>query len=84
MLNYKDFFEIMTYASTNWKGCYTPLEIAEYAHDMCNEYENCKKHGYVSYHINELYKNLFEDYSNGIDDADVEYWVDELADVAKF
>lgn len=87
-MTFKDFYEMMDYANTMWKGCYTEYEKAEYAHDFCNEYETCKKYGYASFLINSFYSSLMEDYEEGMKnggvDAQLEYWVDGLSEVAKF
>jgi hypothetical protein len=79
MLNYSDFYDIAEYGNENWnKGNFTPREVAENAHIYCADYEWSKANGEESHNIVELFKLLWEEYKNDSNNADLEYWIDEL------
>ena len=73
MLEYKDFYDIATYGNENWKGSFTPKEIACNAYDYLVEFEESKKNG-VTETIKELIRLLAED-----GDEDAKYWLYQIA-----
>lgn len=63
MLDYSFFYDIAEYGNKNWKGKFTPKEIACYAYDYLVEFEESKAKGsyHVSSTIQELLRLLDED-----------------------
>ena len=63
MLDYSFFYDIAEYGNENWKGDFSPKEIACYAYDYLVEFEESKAKGsyHVSSTIQELLRLLDED-----------------------
>ena len=75
---YKFFYKVATYANKNWKGNFTPEELATYAEDLCEEAKR-SDNIYHTHAICVLTDNLIEDADNGSDEADdlvegIKYW----------
>lgn len=45
MLEYGDFYDISVYANENWKGSYTPKEVAQNAYDYYSDFQSAKRKG---------------------------------------
>ena len=61
MLEYADFYNIAEYGNENWKGSFTPREIANNAYDYLCEYQASKIKGKPTRTIIELCKLICED-----------------------
>ena len=62
-MEYSDFYDLAEYGNTNWKGSFTPKEIACNAYDYLLEFkESCKQHK-ATRTIQELLKLLKDDNS---------------------
>lgn len=75
MLDYEFFYNIATYGNTNWKGNYTPKEIACNAYDYLVEFEASKARETITSVIQELCKLLAEDGSE-----ECKEWLYQIAD----
>ena len=66
MLEYADFYDIAEYGSENWKGNFSPREIANNAYDYLCEYRYRVAKGKPTRTMIELCKLICEDmdYSN--------------------
>ena len=62
-LTYEDFYDIAEYGNANWKGCFTPKEIACNAYNYLVDFEQSKARGgyHISSTIQELLRLLDED-----------------------
>lgn len=47
-LEYVDFYDIAEYGNKNWKGSYTPKEVAENAYDYYSDFQSAKCKGSLS------------------------------------
>lgn len=83
MLNYSDFYDIAVYGNENWKGSFTPKEIAQNAHDYMAEYEFSINRKEATHTIKVLYDNLNDDCKNANEEenADISYWLYELGKI---
>lgn len=61
MLEYADFYNISEYGNENWKGSFTPREIACNAYDYKAEYDYSIKQGKPTRTMIELCKLICED-----------------------
>lgn len=61
MLEYADFYNISEYGNENWKGSFTPREIACNAYDYKVEYDYSIKQGKPTRTMIELCKLICED-----------------------
>lgn len=63
MIDYGFFYDIAEYGNENWKGDFTPKELAQNAYDLLIEFEDSKTKGsyHVSPSIQELLALLDED-----------------------
>ena len=63
MLGYDFFYDIAEYGNANWKGNFSPKEIACYTYDYLVEFEESKAKGgyHISSTIQELLRLLDED-----------------------
>ena len=61
MMTYDDFYIIAEYGSENWKGSFTPREIACNAYDYKAEYDYSIKQGKPTHTMIELCKLICED-----------------------
>lgn len=60
-MEYQDFYDIAAYGSENWKGNFTPKEIACYAYDYQIEYDYSRRKGKPTRTMIELCKLCCED-----------------------
>ena len=61
MLSYEFFYNISEYGNENWKGSFTPKEVAENAHNYWCEFNYSTENEVVTETIAELYSLLIED-----------------------
>ena len=61
MLEYVDFYDIAEYGNENWKGSFTPKEIACYAYDYKIEYDYSIEQDKPTHTMIELCKLICED-----------------------
>lgn len=61
MLEYADFYDIAEHGNENWKGNFTPKEIACYAYDYKVEYDYSIEQGKPTRTMIELCKLICED-----------------------
>ena len=61
MMEFNDFYTIAEYGSENWKGSFTPREIANNAYDYKAEYDYSIKQGKPTRTMTELCKLICED-----------------------
>ena len=61
MLEYADFYDIAEYGNENWKGSFTPREIANNAYDYKVEYDYSIEQGKPTRTMIELCKLCCED-----------------------
>lgn len=62
-MTYSDFYDIAEYGNENWKGNFTPKEIAENAYDYLCEFQESMESIRVTPVIQELLRLLDEDRS---------------------
>ena len=60
-MEFNDFYTITEYGSKNWKGCFTPREIACNAYDYKVEYDYSIEQGKPTHTMIELRKLICED-----------------------
>lgn len=60
-MTYEDFYDIAVYGSENWKGSFTPREIACNAYDYLCEFQESKIKGKPTRTMIELCKLICED-----------------------
>ena len=58
---YSDFYDIAQYGNENWKGSFTPREVANNAYDYLCEYQASKIKGKPTRTMIELCKLICED-----------------------
>lgn len=65
MIDYSFFYDIAEYSNINWKGNFSPKEIACYAYDYLLEFEYSmiNNEHYITSTIQELLSLLDEDHS---------------------
>lgn len=68
-MDYGFWYDVSQYANDNWKGCFTPKEIAEGAYEYLCEWEGTLKDGKVTSVLDTLMHQLHEDYCNGSNEA---------------
>ena len=61
MLEFNDFYTIAEYGNENWKGCFTPREIANNAYDYKVEYDYSIEQDKPTHTMIELCKLICED-----------------------
>ena len=61
MMTYDDFYTIAEYGNENWKGSFTPREIACNAYDYLCEYRYSVAKGKPTHTMIELCKLIYED-----------------------
>jgi hypothetical protein len=82
MLNYTDFYNIATFLNEVNRNTFSAREIAENAHIYTCDYEWSKANNQAAHSMVELFKLLIiEESETETDNADVEYWLDELSDL---
>ena len=67
MLEYADFYDIAEYGNENWKGSFTPREIANNAYDYNVEYDYSINQGKPTHTMIELCKLICEDMGKEIE-----------------
>ena len=67
MMEYDDFYLIAEYGNENWKGCFTPREIANNAYDYNVEYDYSINQGKPTHTMIELCKLICEDMGKEIE-----------------
>lgn len=75
MMGFDDFYQIADYASENWKGNFSPREIANNTYDYLCEFELSKVNEEPTHTIKELCKLLAEDGS-----YECRWWLGEIAE----
>lgn len=70
-MTYGDFYDIAEYGSKNWKGNFTPKEIACNAYDYKTEYMLSLTQGKPTHAMTELCKLIYED-MDSTDYADIQ------------
>ena len=75
MLEYTDFYDIAEYGNENWKGSFTPREIACNAYNYYEDFQWSKANNKVACTIQDLIDNLEEDAMNMPDNEDVKEWI---------
>lgn len=78
MLEYSGFYDIAEYANENWKGSFTPKEIACNAHEYYEDFVWSKANNKVACTIQDLLENLEEDARNMTDNEDVKEWIKQI------
>ena len=63
-MEYADFYDIAVYGNENWKGSFSPKEIACNAHIYYADFQWSKENEEISFVIKELAKLLIEDNSD--------------------
>ena len=67
MLDYADFYNIAEYGNENWKGNFSPREIANNAYDYKVEYDYSIEQGKPTHTMIALCKLICEDMSKEIE-----------------
>ena len=67
MLEYADFYDIAEYGNENWKGSFTPKEIANNAYEYKAEYDYSINQGKPTHTMIELCKLICEDMGKEIE-----------------
>ena len=73
MLDYGFFYDVAEYGNENWKGNFSPKEVAQFAYDYFTEFENSKATSKVSSDIQSLLECLDEDRSE-----ECKLWASEI------
>ena len=60
-MEYEKFYNIAEYGNANWKGCFSPKEVACNAYDYKVEYDYSIKQGKPTRTMTELCKLICED-----------------------
>ena len=66
-MEYADFYDIAEYGNENWKGSFTPREIANNAYDYNVEYDYSINQGKPTHTMIELCKLICEDMGKEIE-----------------
>ena len=81
-MEYSDFYDIAVYGNANWKGSFTPREIACNAYNYLADFEYSKAKGTVVSTIQELIDLLLDDWysteANSDDDFELSNWLWDL------
>lgn len=77
-MEYANFYDIAEYGNTNWKGNFSPREIAINAYDYLCEFKISKKYHLPTLVIQELLKLLKED-----DSEETKDWHDKILNEIK-
>jgi hypothetical protein len=59
------FYDLAQYANENWRGKFSPREVAEHAYIYTMEMEHSIMHDEPSHTIQDLKDQLYEDMRNG-------------------
>ena len=83
MLDYSDFYDIAVYGNENWKGSFTPKEIACNAYCYHADYEQSRIEGKLIGSMPGLLELLNQDKENGNEDEELKYWIEEIKKIKK-
>lgn len=61
IMSFEDFYRLAEHCNENWKGSFTPMEIACNAYDYKMEYDYSREHNKPTRTMIELCKLLIED-----------------------
>ena len=80
MLEYSDFYNIASYGNKNWKGSFTPKEIACYAYDYYEDYKQSGIRGKLVGSMPDLLELLKQDKANSTYwiEEELTYWIEEI------
>ncbi|MFR3158457.1 MAG: hypothetical protein ACLTOK_09285 [Anaerobutyricum soehngenii] len=67
-LEYVDFYDIAAYGNENWKGSYTPKEVAENAYDYYSDFQSAKRKGCLT-KDNTIFQMLIRLVEDGSEEA---------------
>lgn len=79
-MSYSDFYDIAEYGNANWKGKFTPKEIAENAYRYYADFLWSVENKTVSETIKTLCKNLAEDAREMPDSEEPKRWLNQMAE----
>ena len=86
MLTYSDFYDMSVYANDNWRGKFTPKEIACNAEDLFMEYKESLLLKELTHPVKSFVTKLNEDVKEGAvapcEEDDVTYWLESLRKIA--
>lgn len=83
MLGYSDFYDIAVYGNENWKGSFTPKEIACYTYDYYSDYKQSVIERKLVGSMPGLLELLNQDKENGNEDEELKYWIEEIKEIEK-
>ncbi len=75
-MDYGFFYDVAEYGNANWKGGFSPKEVAENAYEYLCEWEFTMRIGVATSTIETLMEQLHEDLVNGNEKA--EEFLDEI------
>ena len=78
-MQYEDFYDIAVYGNENWKGSFTPREIATNAYIYYTDFQWSKENGTISESIKSLAKNLYDDIKAMPDLEEPKHWLYRIA-----
>lgn len=67
-LEYVDFYDFAAYGNENWKGSYTPKEVAENAYDYYSDFQSAKRKGCLT-KDNTIFQMLIRLVEDGSEEA---------------
>lgn len=67
--SYGFWWDVADYANRNWKGAFSPKDVAESGYEFLVEWEATMKSKKLSYVIDSLMEQLHEDVINGSEEA---------------
>ena len=73
MLTFEDFYDIADYGNKNWKGSFTPKEVASNAYSYYCEYLESIKQKKLTHTMIELIKLLKEDLND-----ETQFWYEYI------
>lgn len=76
------WYSVAEYANENWKGGFTPKEVAEGAYEYLCEWKATLQDDKVTYNLDVLMHQLHEDYCEG--SADAIRLLDQIVDELKY
>ena len=86
MLTYSDFYDMAVYSNDNWRGKFTPKEIACNAEDLFMEYKESlllkKLTSTIKSFVAKLEEDIRENAVASCEEDDVMYWLRTLEKIA--
>ena len=76
-MEYSDFYDIAVYGNANWKGNFSPKEIATNAYNYLMDFEYSKSKGKVASTIQVLIEWLLDDWYSTENDPDMEIMLND-------